>query len=166
MTFAVVACPYCKKAKTFELGRKSTTCAHCSRTLKLEHLGVFHQTESLEEAQLAAGELNARYGGLGATAEFRKALAEANPEPPMPDPDDPWAPVHRAARTESSEVGRADAVARALTAVEGEWTQEKLTEAFERVGLKPGKAEAHLKRMLDTSVIYEPRAGRYRSLNS
>lgn len=166
MTFAVVACPYCRRAKTFEVGRKTTQCAHCMKTLKLEHLKVFHRSDDLAEVQRAAGELNARYSGLGATQEFHRAM-EAAEEARGAAPDDrgdPWAPVVRAARVQSAEVPRADAIARALTERDGDWDDDLLAEAFAMAGLKPEKAEPHLKRMLATNVVYEPRPGRYRAV--
>lgn len=165
MTFGVVACPYCRRAKTFEVGRKTTQCAHCSKTLKLEHLRVFHRSDDLAEVQRAAGEMNARYGGLGATQEFHRAMEEATERVREAGLEkDPWAPILRASRVESAEVPRADAIARALTARDGEWDEDVLAEAFALAGLKAEKAEAHLKRMLATNVAYEPRPGRYRAI--
>jgi hypothetical protein len=61
---------------------------------------------------------------------------------------------------------RADAVAYALSLLAGEpgMPHGELTEAMERAGLEPARAEREVVRLLATDRLVEPRPGRYRLL--
>lgn len=153
--FQVVACPRCRRAKVVEPGRKQATCGSCNRPLTLADLRAFATTGSIEEAQVAAGLVNAKLAGR--EREFAAALVPAAPRASRHD--DRFAAAAAAARRFSSEVDRTDAVARAL----GDFTEDDLARAFHVAGLPADKLGAHLKRMLVADVVFEPRAGRYRA---
>lgn len=154
MTYVVVACPRCRRARVAEADHKTAACSSCDRPLVLADLRAQHRTSSLEDARHAAGYLNAKLAGRD--AEF---LAAHLPAPtPAPRHDDRFAAAAAAARKGTGETGRADAVVRAL----GEFDDDDLARAFETAGLRD--PERHLRRMLETQVVHEPRAGRYRAL--
>ena len=154
--FAVVACSRCKRALVVEEGRKQAACAHCSRTLDLPNLRAFHRTEDPEDARLMVGAVNAKLAGRD--REFQAAFV---PPPPRPERhDDKWHKAAAAARRATSEKDRADAVARALES----FAPEDFAKALRLAGLDASKAEAHLKRMLETQVVFEPRPLCYRAL--
>lgn len=154
--FLVYACPRCRRARVVQPGRKSATCASCSRALELRDLAVQAQAATLDEAQAAAGALNAKLAGRA--DEWERALV---PDAPAAVRHDDRADAAAAAtRRAASEKDRADLVARAL----GSFSRADLRAAFERAGLPEAKLEDHLKRMLGTSVVFEPRSGRYQAL--
>lgn len=159
MPYGVVACPTCRKAKGFPVGARSTECPVCGRRLSTERLVTVTAADEAE-LQRIVGETNAR---LAAASPEELASMEAPVEARAP-PSDALAAAVRAARAVSGEVARSDAVARALTATRGEFTEAQLAEAMDVVGLGAAKAAPHLKRMLVAHVVYEPRPGVYRAL--
>ncbi|HVM44585.1 MAG TPA: hypothetical protein VM582_01520 [Candidatus Thermoplasmatota archaeon] len=152
--YLVVACNRCRRARVVEHGRKTASCASCSRTLELRDLRVHLSTLSLDEAREAAGRLNATLAGR--EEEYLAALVV--PTMPPPRHEDRVDAAAAAARKASSAAGRADAVARAL----GEFTDAELAAAFDRAGLR--EPARQLRRMLETQVVFEPRPGVYRAL--
>lgn len=156
--YAVIACPRCRRARVVEPGRKSAGCGTCGRVLELADLRVQHESAHLDEARHAAGMLNARLAGR--EDEYLRALL---PVPAAaPRHDSPESAAAAASRRASSEADRADAVARELARQTGEFEEGELVRAFHLAGLRD--PPRHLKRMLDTMVLYEPRAGRYTAL--
>lgn len=158
--YAVVACPRCRRSRVVEQGRKTAACASCDRPLALADLRSYYQGASLEEAQQAAGLLNAKLAGR--EAEFVRALLPQ--EAPSARHDDPWEAAAAAARRATGETERVDAVARALSAGLGDFSEDDLRRALDLAGLRGARAGAHVARMLGASVLFEPRAGRYRAL--
>ena len=157
--FQVVACPRCRRAKVVESGRKSTACGGCGRALELAHLRAFHSGADLEEARHAAGLLNARLAGR--EHEYAAALVPVAPR--LARHDDAFQAAAASSRRASSEKDRADRVARALSQSLGEFAESDLARALHLAGIGGARAEAHLKRMLATTVLYEPRPGRFRA---
>lgn len=153
--YLVVACPRCRRAKIVEQGRQQSTCALCSRTLALADLRPFAAAETLDEAQAAAGLVNARLSGR--EREFAQALVPLPPR--LVRHDDRYAAASAAARRAVSEKDRVDAVARALS----DFDEDDLARAFAEAGLAVARAEGHLQRMLATDVVFEPRPGRYKA---
>ena len=158
--YAVIACPRCRKARVVEEGRKTASCGSCGRPLAMADLRVYHSGPGLEEAQHAAGLLNARLAGR--EKEYLAAFVPAAPRPVRHD--DPWNAAAAAARKAESESDRADALARQLSEQMGSFAEEDLGKAFALAGLPEGRAAHHLGRMLAALVLYEPRPGRYRAM--
>lgn len=154
--YAVVACSRCRRSLVVEEGRKQAACAHCSRTLDLANVRAFHRGEDLEEARQMVGLVNARLAGR--EDEYARALVP--PRPREVRHDDRFHAAAAAARKAASEKDRADAVARAL----GSFTREDLDRAFTLARIPLEKAEGHLRRMVETQVVYEPRPLTYRAL--
>lgn len=159
MLYQVIACPRCRRAKVVEGGKRETTCGVCARPLELEHLRAWHSGSDIEEARHAAGILNARLAGR--ETEYMAALVPAAPR--MARHDDAFQAAAAASRKASSEKDRADRVARALSQAVGEFDEAALAKALHLAGIHARRAGAHLARMLETSVLYEPRAGKYRA---
>lgn len=157
--FQVVACPRCRRAKVVESGRKSSSCGSCGRPLELAHLRAFHSGEDLEEARHAAGILNARLAGR----ESEYAAALVPPVPRAARHDDAFQAAAASSRKAASEKDRADRVARALSQALGEFGEDDLSRALHLAGIASPRTAGHLKRMLDTTVLYEPRPGRYKA---
>jgi hypothetical protein len=155
--YLVVACSRCRRARVVEQGRKTASCASCARSLRLADLRAAYAGPSLDEAQHAAGLVNARLAGR--EGEYVAALVVPDvPRARGPRHDDRFSAADAAARRVSSEKDRADAVARSL----GEFDDPDLLKVFATVGLRdPAR---HLRRMLATQVVYEPRPGVYRAL--
>lgn len=152
--YVVVACNRCRRAKLVEHHRKTTTCAACDRPLELRDLKVHYSGMSLDEARETAGLLNATLAGR----EREYLAAMVVPAAPEPRHDNRWNAAAAAARKVSGETARADAVARALR----EFDDGELAAAFALAGLR--EPARHLRRMLETQVVYEPRPGTYRAL--
>lgn len=158
--YAVIACPRCRRARVIEEGRRTTSCASCDRTLVIADLRAYGRDLAFEEAQNAAGLLNAKLAGR--EAEFAAAFI---PPPPAPARHDtPHAAAAAAARKGAGEAQRFDLLARELSVRLRSFTEEDLQEAAELAGLRAGKVGAHLVRMLSAQVVYEPRAGCYAAL--
>lgn len=153
--YLVVACGRCRRARVVEQGRKTATCASCSRVLELRDLRAYSLGPLLEEAQEVAGRLNAKLAGR--KDEYLAAMVV--PRAPAPRHDDRWNAAAAAARRATGETGRADAVARAL----GEFEDAELAAAFELAGLR--ESNRHLRRMLATQVVFEPRPGVFKALS-
>ena len=148
--YAVVACPRCRKARVVEQGRRSASCGSCGRPLAVADLRVYHSGPALEEAQNAAGMLNAKLAGR--EKEFLAAFVP--PAPREVRHDDPWNAAAAAARKAESESDRADAIARRLSQDLGTFDQDDLQKAFRLAGIPETRAPHHLGRMLATLVLF------------
>lgn len=152
--YLVVACPRCRRARVVEQGRKTASCAACDRPLQLADLRSAYLGPSLEEAQQTAGMVNARLQGR--EGEYVAALVA--PEPRRARHDDRFSAAAAAARRVTSEKDRADAIVRSL----GEFDDQDMLRAFMTAGVRD--PPRHLRRMLETQVVYEPKPGLYRAL--
>ena len=158
--YAVIACPRCRKARVVEEGRKSASCGSCGRPLQVADLRVYHSGPVFEEAQNAAGLLNAKLAG-----REKEFLAAFVPPPPRAvRHDDPWHAAAAAARKADSETDRADAIARVLSQARGTFTQDDLQRAFRLADIPETRAPHHLGRMLAALVVFEPRPGQYKAM--
>lgn len=158
--YAVIACPRCRRARVVEQGRRTAACGSCGRDLPIQDLRAHHAGPALEEAQHAAGLLNAKLAGR--ESEFARAFLP--PPPREARHDDPWHLAAAAARSAEAEADRADAVARALTKEMGTFTQDDLHRAFRLAGIREARAPHHLGRMVAALVVHEPRPGQFRAL--
>ncbi|MCA1812906.1 MAG: hypothetical protein LC624_03010 [Halobacteriales archaeon] len=138
---AVLACPRCRHAKVCDSTQKTTTCGHCSAKLDLRVLRRHVETESADEAQRAAGLLNARLAG-----RLDAFLEEAVPVAPPSKPGDQATRVRKLARD--------------LAAL-GPFDAQRFTAELSGAGLDPSAADEHLARLLAAGVLIEPRRGRY-----
>jgi hypothetical protein len=63
MRFGVIICPQCKQVKGLELSSKTTKCIRCGKTLQLEKITIFYETDSQEKLRQVIGLLNAEMAG-------------------------------------------------------------------------------------------------------
>ncbi|HUR67987.1 MAG TPA: hypothetical protein VM370_01985 [Candidatus Thermoplasmatota archaeon] len=152
--YLVVACSRCRRARVVEQGRKTASCGSCPRTLGLADLRPFYHGASLDEAREVAGRVNAKLAGR----EEEYLAATLIPHAPAPRHDNKWNAAAAAARKAHGESARADAVARAL----GEFEDAELAAAFALAGLR--EPDRHLRRMIETQVVFEPRPGLFKAL--
>ena len=76
MRLGVIVCPQCKQVKGVNLTSKTTKCAGCGKTLVLEKLKIFYETDSQEKLRRAIGLLNAELDGKSVT--FKKLLHDTH----------------------------------------------------------------------------------------
>jgi transposase-like protein len=76
MRLGVIVCPQCKQVKGVNLSSKTTKCAGCGKTLTLEKLKIYYETESQEKLRQAIGLLNAELDEKCDT--FKKLLYDKN----------------------------------------------------------------------------------------
>ena len=72
MRLGVIVCPHCKQVKGVNLSSKTTKCVGCGKTLTLEKLKFFYETDSQEKLRQAIGLLNAELDGK--SGAFKKLL--------------------------------------------------------------------------------------------
>ncbi|MBE3122756.1 MAG: hypothetical protein IMZ53_16740 [Thermoplasmata archaeon] len=68
----MIVCPQCKQVKGVNLSSKTTKCTGCGKTLTLEKLKIYYETESQEKLRQAIGLLNAELDGK--SVMFKKLL--------------------------------------------------------------------------------------------
>jgi transposase-like protein len=76
MRLGVIVCPQCKQVKGVDLTSKTTKCAGCGKTLTLEKLKIYYETESQEKLRQAIGLLNAELDGK--SVAFKKLLHDTH----------------------------------------------------------------------------------------
>ena len=76
MRLGVVVCPQCKQVKGVDLSSKTTKCAGCGKTLTLEKLKIYYETDSQEKLRQVIGLLNAELDGKSVT--FKKLLNDTH----------------------------------------------------------------------------------------
>jgi len=72
----VIVCPQCKQVKGVNLSSKTTKCTGCGKTLTLEKLKIFYETDSQEKLRQAIGLLNAELDGK--SVAFKKLLHDTH----------------------------------------------------------------------------------------
>lgn len=162
MAFAVIACSRCKHPWAVELRHATATCPRCQSGVDLARRRRFWEGESGREAQAAAASVAARMQGGDVGAEA--VQARLGPEPARHD--DPLDAAAAKARGVTSKSGRAEEVLHWLTRLQEGASHDDAVEALVRAGLTRERAEKEIVRMLAGDVIFEPRAGRYRSLGA
>ena len=76
MMLGVIVCPQCKQVKGVNLSSKTTKCTGCGKTLTLEKLKIFYETDSQEKLRQAIGLLNAELDGK--SVAFKKLLHDTH----------------------------------------------------------------------------------------
>lgn len=70
MRFGVIVCPRCKQVKGVNLSSKITKCIRCGKTLQIEMLKIYYETESQEKLRKVIGLLNIDLAVNRETSEF------------------------------------------------------------------------------------------------
>jgi hypothetical protein len=76
MRLGVIVCSQCKQVKGVNLSSKTTKCTGCGKTLTLEKLKIFYETDSQEKLRQAIGLLNAELDGKNVA--FKKLLYDTH----------------------------------------------------------------------------------------
>jgi len=76
MMLGVIVCPQCKQVKGVNLCSKTTKCAGCGKTLTLQKMKIYYETESQEKLRQAIGLLNAELDGK--SVAFKKLLHDTH----------------------------------------------------------------------------------------
>ena len=76
MRLGVIVCPQCKQVRGVDLSSKTKKCAGCGKTLSLEKLKIFYETDSQEKLRQAIGLLNAELDRKSIT--FKKLLRDTH----------------------------------------------------------------------------------------
>lgn len=153
--FQVASCPRCGEPWATEARHTSASCPRCRTRCDLAALRAAWTGDDAREAQRAA-----------AAARAARHGAPAPPEPPerLPRHDSPGDAAAAQAQGIASKSGRAEAVALWMTRLAGGARHDELRLALQGAGLDLGRAEAEIVRMLACDVLFEPRAGFYRTL--
>jgi Domain of unknown function (DUF5817) len=72
MRLGVIVCPQCNQVKGVNLSSKTTKCAGCGKTLVMEKLKIYYETDSQEKLRQVIGLLKAELDEKGGT--FKKLL--------------------------------------------------------------------------------------------
>jgi hypothetical protein len=72
MMLGVIICPQCRQVQGVNLSSKTTKCVGCGKTLSLEKLKIFYETDSQEKLRQAIGLLNSELDGK--SVAFKKLL--------------------------------------------------------------------------------------------
>jgi len=76
MRLGVIVCPQCKQVKWVNLSSKTTKCVGCGKTIALEKIKIFYETDSQEKLRQAIGLLNAELDGK--SVAFKKLLHDTH----------------------------------------------------------------------------------------
>ena len=63
MSFGIIVCPHCKKAKAIKINVKTTRCPRCNKVLNVKKLRILYKTNSHEKLRNAMGLINADLDG-------------------------------------------------------------------------------------------------------
>ncbi|MBE3135909.1 MAG: hypothetical protein IMZ43_00695 [Thermoplasmata archaeon] len=72
----MIVCPQCKQVKGVNLTSKTTKCAGCGKTLTVQKVKTYYETESQEKLRQAIGLLNAELDGK--SVAFKKLLHDTH----------------------------------------------------------------------------------------
>lgn len=159
--YGVVACTPCRAPWLVELRHSTSTCPRCGHRVELSRRRRLWQGDSLAEAKAAVA---AHRAAMAQGTDLPSAAAAVAAPQPLVRHDDPVDAAAAQARRERNASHRADLLAVWLTRLLGEADHDTYLTAMGRAGIPAARREKEITRMLATDVIYEPRAGRYRTL--
>ena len=153
--FAVVECPRCGDAWSAELRNASSACPRCRTRCDLRKAQISWTGDDAREAQGAAASRR---------ANGHETLLELPTPQAVPRHDSALDAAAAKGQGITNRSDRAEAVALWLTRLQGGGRHEALLEALERAGLDRDRATREVVRMLAMDLLWEPRAGFYRTL--
>lgn len=154
MTYGVVVCKRCRRAKAYEVGQRTTTCPTCGARLQVESLRTFYESDDEAAVREAIGRINARLAG---EPEVMEGVLEGTLESFGDEAAPRVLPKGRPRDVEE--------VARELAGERGVFSETAFREALDSAGLDGAEADHHLARLVEMNVLYEPRPGRFRVLD-
>jgi hypothetical protein len=162
--FGVVMCPKCHHPRGVRLNAKQSRCYNCSYTFKIKDLKRFYETDSESALAESVGRLNAKLqGGLEVYLEF---LEEYEDVPSEVEELEPHKRIALKLRDISELEKRLERLALELSIELGEFTEEDIIDVLGELGTPSSQAEKLLKALLDNNLIYEPRNGIFKKVDS
>ena len=171
MKFGVVLCSRCTTARGVRLGAKTATCTQCGKKLNLKKAKILCEVDSVKDVAGAVRQYNTELKGgaevyardIRAVEKKQKKLDLAG----MGKPQDVYAEVSSKLVTVRARDDKITAAAQELGRHLGEFTQNDFSEVLKRIGIEGEKvSEMYIARLIENNVIYEPKSGLYRCLES
>ncbi len=150
MKYGVIICPRCGMAKGVETRRKTTTC-QCGREIKLRRMKLRFQTDSPMELAQSVARANAAIRG-----------GEQLPPEKKPRKREPYSVIAERSQHPKDPVERMQVIARALSDLKGEFTEEDLGKVLQSLG--KGSPKDMVRKLQELNLIYEASEGKYRSV--
>ncbi len=170
MKFGVIQCSRCKRAVGVRLGAKTATCPQCGKKMVLKKVKILNRVNSEKELAKAVMRLNIRFKDGEEIVEQDIRIIEGNRKQKYTSKCGSLPDVYeeiggRVSRAKGE--GRVVAAARELCRLLGEFTENDLREVLKRTGLGDGQVcENYINKLIENGIIYEPKRGVYRCLES
>lgn len=163
MSYLVIACKSCGSPRVVDASNESAECPRCGTTTRVEQAKVHAETEDIEVARDALGQVNAQRAG------GELVRGPEGPGPPSEAEEDttPRDDIDRAlveAREVSSQRMKIRLTAEGLTRELETFTEEQWVEAMGRLDVAEPRAREHLKRLSRASVVAEPEHGTFHAI--
>lgn len=156
--YAVVACSSCRQPWLIESRHAKVTCPNCGRKADVARRRRLWQGDDVRQGQAAVA------------AAREAAMLGGGDQTTLPEPivrhDDPLDAAAAKGKLVRNLSQRAETVALWLTRLVGDTQHGAFIDALLRAGLGAQRAEKEVVRMLAGDIIFEPRAGWYRSLEA
>jgi hypothetical protein len=166
VAFAVVACSDCHTAWSVELRHRTSRCPRCPALVDLRKRRRLWQGDDAQDARQAAAAIQAALAQGIPLGDLEQAQQATLLAPPATRHDSPIDAAAAKGRSVTNQSDRAEEVARWLTRLLGDPTEEDHLAALAKAGIAAERAERELVRMLACDVLYEPRPGVYRCLET
>ncbi|UCH89141.1 MAG: hypothetical protein JSV49_00385 [Thermoplasmata archaeon] len=162
--YGVVVCPKCHYPRGIKLGTKKSSCYHCSYNFTVKNLKIFYMTESEAELSEAVGRLNAKLrGGLEEYLEF---LEEYENVPVGYEQLEPHKRIAAKLMHIPEPKKRLERLAFELSVELNEFEEADMVKVLDELGIRGKRAENFMKSLVENNIIYEPRPGKYRIVDS
>jgi hypothetical protein len=169
MKFGVVQCSRCKTAKGIRLETKSTKCPKCGKKLDLNKTKLLCKVDNEKELASVVMRYNTRLeGGEDIYAKDVNIVKERRfPSASNVKMSDIHTLIARKLIPIRARNEKIVAAAQELCRVLGEFTEQDLREVLKHVGIKEDDIpKKFIPRLIENNVIYEPKRGVYRCLES
>lgn len=175
MRYGVVICTKCKTVQGVALRYQTAGCKRCGRRMRIKDMALFFETDSEKELAEGVGLINAeRKGGKSVYLDHLRRFESKTQLNGETEGDKI---VEEVVKRDDGIVRKSDfgiakkwkkvlLVMRELAGEKDFFTEDGLRTALEEKGMSEEKerVEEYIRRFLDTDVIYEPKAGRYKLL--
>jgi hypothetical protein len=150
MKYGIIVCPKCGMAKGVQTTKKTTTC-QCGREIKLRRMKLRFQTDSPMELAKSVAAANAAIRGGGQIPSEKRSRKK-----------EPYSVIAERSEQARDPVDKMVAIAKGLTDLKGEFTEEDLGKVLQSIG--KGSAEAMVSKLQRLNLIYETGEGKFRAV--
>lgn len=162
--YGVIICPKCHYPRGVKLTDSKSKCYHCGYTFTVEKLKTFYETDSESELAEAVGRLNAKLqGGL---TEYLNFLDEYENVPIGYEALEPPKRIASKLRHIKDPVKRLEQLAQELALELNEFSEADIIDVLTELGLKQVQSQRALTSLLENNIIYEPRPGKFKLVDS